>query len=175
QNGLEVMMHLPGESLNHEEGNSQTPGLIRSGMGKEDVISLVEEGLSRVPYAEGVNNHMGSKITQEEPVMRPILDLIKSRGLYFLDSRTTSESIAFDLARKMGLRAAYRNIFLDSTVGTDFSKQKIIDLLLLSQREGTAIAIGHPFPETLRALRENLRLLKEYGVKPVFASAIIPK
>lgn len=175
RNGLEVMLHLPGESLNHEEGNISTPGLIRSGMAKEEIVSLVEEGLSRVPYAEGVNNHMGSKITQEEPVMRPILDLIKSRGLYFLDSRTTAESVAFDLARRMGLRAGYRNIFLDSTVGTEFSKRKIIDLFLLAQREGTAIAIGHPYPETLEALKENLRLFKEYGVRPVFASEIIPK
>jgi polysaccharide deacetylase 2 family uncharacterized protein YibQ len=174
-NGLEVMLHLPGESLNHEEGNSSTPGLIRSGMGKEDVVSLVEEGLSRVPYAEGVNNHMGSRITQEEPVMRPILDLIKSRGLYFLDSRTTAESIAFDLATKIGLRAAYRNIFLDSTVGTEFSKRKLLDLCLLAQRQGTAIAIGHPFPETLQALRESLGILKAYRVTPVFVSEIIPK
>jgi polysaccharide deacetylase 2 family uncharacterized protein YibQ len=118
---------------------------------------------------------MGSKITQEEPVMRPILDLLKSRGLYFLDSRTTAESIAFDLARKMGLRAGRRNIFLDSTVGTEFSKRKIIDLFVLAQREGTAIAIGHPFPETLQALRESLPLLKKYRVTPVFASEIITK
>jgi len=175
QNGLEVMMHLPGESLNHEEGNSQTAGLIRSGMGEDDVIALVEEGLSRVPYAEGVNNHMGSKISREEPVMRPILDLIKSRGLYFVDSRTTAESIAFDLAKRMGLRAAYRNIFLDSTVGTEFSKQKIIDLFLMARREGTAVAIGHPFPETLQALRETLLLIKNYGVTPVFVSEIVTK
>jgi hypothetical protein len=174
QKGLEVMLHLPGESLNHEEGNSSTPGLIRTGMGAEDVLSLVEEGLSRVPYAEGVNNHMGSKITQEEQVMRPILDLLKSRGLYFLDSRTTADSIAFDMARKMGLRTAYRNIFLDSSVGTDYTKKKIVDLFRLSQKTGTAIAIGHPFPETLRALRENLHLLKKFRVTPVFASDIIP-
>jgi polysaccharide deacetylase 2 family uncharacterized protein YibQ len=118
---------------------------------------------------------MGSRITQEEPVMRPILDLIKSRGLYFLDSRTTAESIAFDLATKIGLRAAYRNIFLDSTVGTEFSKRKLLDLCLLAQRQGTAIAIGHPFPETLQALRESLGILKAYRVTPVFVSEIIPK
>jgi polysaccharide deacetylase 2 family uncharacterized protein YibQ len=173
ENGLEVMLHLPGESLNHQEGNNSTAGLIRSGMNEEDVRSLVEESLSRVPYVEGVNNHMGSKITQEEPVMRPILDLLKSRDLYFIDSRTTAESIAFDLARKMGLRTAYRNIFLDSSVGVDFSKKKIIDLFRLSQKKGKAIGIGHPFPETLQALRENIHLLKKYKVRPVFASEII--
>ena len=175
ENGLEVMLHLPGESLNHQEGNNSTAGIIKSGMGEEDVRSLVEESLSRIPYVKGVNNHMGSKITQEEPVMRPILELLKSRGLYFLDSRTTAESIAFDLARKMGLRAAYRNVFLDSTVGVDFSKKQIIDLFRLSQKRGRAIGIGHPFPETLEALREDIRLLKKYRVTPVFASEIISK
>lgn len=175
ENGLEVMLHLPGESLNHEEGNNSTTGLIKSDMGEEDVRSLVEESLSLVPYIKGVNNHMGSKITQEEPVMRPILDLLKSRDLYFLDSRTTAESIAFDLARKMGLRTAFRNVFLDTTVGVDYSKRKIIDLFKFSQKTGKAIAIGHPFPETLQALRENISLLKKYKVTPVFVSEIISK
>ena len=174
ENGLEVMLHLPGESLNHEEGNSSTVGLIKSDMSEEEVRSLVEESLSRVPYIKGVNNHMGSKITQEEPIMRPILDLLKSRKLYFLDSRTTAESVAFDLAREMGLRTAYRNVFLDSSVGVDYSKKKIIDLFKFSQKTGKAIGIGHPFPETLQALRENIHLLKKYKVRPVFVSEIIP-
>ncbi len=173
ENGLEVMLHLPGESLNHQEGNTLTAGLIKSGMSEEDVLSLVEESLSRVPYVLGVNNHMGSKITQEESIMRPILDLLKSRGLFFIDSRTTADSIAFDLARKMGLSAAFRNVFLDSSVGVDFSKKKIIELFRLSQKTGKAIGIGHPFPETLQALRENIHLAKKYKVKPVFASEII--
>ena len=175
ENGLEVMLHLPGESLNHEGGNNSTPGLIKSEMSEEEVRSQVEDSLSRVPYVKGVNNHMGSKITQEEPVMRPVLDLLKNRGLYFLDSRTTAESIAFDLARKMGLRTAYRNVFLDSSVGVDYSKEQIIKLFRLSQKTGRAIAIGHPFPETLQALRENIHLLKKYKVRPVFVSEIIPK
>jgi len=174
ENGLEVMLHLPCESLNHEEGNISTVGLIKSDMGEEEVRSLVEESLSRVPYIKGVNNHMGSKITQEEPIMRPILDLLKSRKLYFLDSRTTAESVAFDLAREMGLRTAYRNVFLDSSVGVDYSKKKIIDLFQFSQKTGKAIGIGHPFPETLQALRENIHLLKKYKVRPVFVSEIIP-
>jgi len=175
EKGLEVMLHLPGESLNHQKDNNSSAGLINTGMSEGEIKSFVEESLSLVPYAVGVNNHMGSKITQEEKVMRPILEHLKSRGLFFLDSRTTAESIAFDLARKMGLRTAYRNIFLDTPVGLDFSKNKIIDLFRLSQKNGTAIGIGHPFPETLEALRKNIHLLKEYRVKLVFASEIISK
>ena len=175
EKGLEVMLHLPGESLNHQEGDSSTAGLITTGMSEREIKSFVEESLSLVPYAVGVNNHMGSRITREEKVMRPVLEHLKSRGLFFLDSRTTAESIAFDLAREMGLRTAYRNVFLDNTAGVDFSRKKIIDLFRLSQKAGTAIGIGHPFPETLQALRENIHLLREYRVRPVFASEIVSK
>jgi len=173
ENGLEVMLHLPGESLNHQEGNDSTAGLIRSGMSREDIRDLVEESIARVPYIQGVNNHMGSKITQEEAVMRPILETLKRRNLFFLDSRTTADSIAFDLAKKMGLPSASRNVFLDSSVGVEFSKKKLIELIRLSQKTGQAIGIGHPFPETLQALRESLPLLAGYDVKPVFVSEII--
>jgi polysaccharide deacetylase 2 family uncharacterized protein YibQ len=173
ERGLGVMLHLPGESLNHQEGNSSTAGLIRSDMSPENIRELVEESIARVPYIQGVNNHMGSKITQEENVMLPILEILKQRGLFFLDSRTTADSIAFDLARKMKLRTAYRNVFLDSEVGVEYSKQKLVELFRLSRRTGHAIAIGHPFPETLQALREGLPLLAGYGVKPVLVSEII--
>jgi polysaccharide deacetylase 2 family uncharacterized protein YibQ len=173
ENGLEVMLHLPGESLNHQEGNNSTAGLIKSEMSPEEIRELVEDSIARVPYIRGVNNHMGSKITQEEEVMLPILEILKRHDLFFLDSRTTADSIAFDLARKMDLRSAYRNVFLDTPVGVEFSKQKLIELSRFSRKTGRAIAIGHPFPETLQALREGFHLLAGYGVKPVFVSEII--
>jgi uncharacterized protein len=175
ENGLEVMLHLPGESLNHQEGIDEANGFIRSGMGEEEIKRIIEESLLKVPYVEGVNNHMGSKITQEETVMGAILKLMKEKDLYFLDSRTTADSIAYDLARKMGLRSAYRNVFLDSPTGVNFTKQKIIDLCRFSQRSGRAIGIGHPFPETLEALKENLSLLQKYRVKPVFVSQVVER
>jgi polysaccharide deacetylase 2 family uncharacterized protein YibQ len=174
ENGLEVMLHLPGESLNDQEDYAGTTGMIRSGMKEYEIRALVEESLAMVPYVRGVNNHMGSKITQEEAVMRPILDMLKKRNLFFIDSRTTAQSIAYDLARRMGLRAAYRHVFLDSTVGVDFSRKKMTELFRLSQKNGSAIAIAHPFPETLQALKENIHLLKEYNIRPVLASRIIP-
>jgi polysaccharide deacetylase 2 family uncharacterized protein YibQ len=173
ENGLEVMLHLPGESISHQEGTEQMGGVIRSGMNEKEIKTLVEDSLGRVPYVEGVNNHMGSKITQDEPVMRPILELLREKKLYFLDSRTSRDSIAYDLAKKMGLRSAFRNVFLDSTVGVNFTRQKITELCRLSQRTGKAIGIGHPFPETLRALKENIGLLEKHKIKPVLVSQVI--
>ncbi len=173
EKGLEVMLHLPGESLNNHEDNAYTAGLIRSGMSREEIQALVEDSIARVPHIQGVNNHMGSRITREETVMRPILETLKRHDLFFLDSRTTADSIAFDLARRMGLRSASRNVFLDASVGVEFSKQKMTELVRLAQRTGRAIGIGHPFPETLQALRESLPLLAGPNVKPVFVSEII--
>ena len=173
ERGLEVMLHLPCEAVNHQEGDNDTFGFIHSSMSNEEVKILTEDFLGRVPFIRGVNNHMGSKITQNEPIMRTILGLLAERDLFFLDSRTTPDSIAYDLARQMGLRSAYRNIFLDSTVGVDFSVGKLIELLELSQKTGRAVGIGHPFPETLRALKKNIPLFKKYDVEPVFASQIV--
>jgi polysaccharide deacetylase 2 family uncharacterized protein YibQ len=173
ERGLEVMLHLPCESVNHQEGDNETFGFIHSGMSNEEVRILTEDFLGRVPFIKGVNNHMGSKITQNERIMRAILELLAERNLFFLDSRTTANSIAYDLAKQMGLRSAYRNIFLDSTVGVDFSAEQVIELLVVSPKTGKAVGIGHPFPETLRALKENIHLIKKYDVEPVFASQIV--
>ncbi|MDH7512787.1 MAG: divergent polysaccharide deacetylase family protein [Clostridiales bacterium] len=173
ERGLEVMLHLPCESINHQEGDDGTFGIIHSSMSNEDVRILTEDFLGRVPFIKGVNNHMGSKITRNEPIMRTILGLLAERNLFFLDSRTTANSIAYELARQMGLRSAYRNVFLDSPVGVNFSAQKLVELLKLSQETGQGVGIGHPFPETLRALRENIHLFKTYDVEPVFASRIV--
>ncbi|MBM3284845.1 MAG: divergent polysaccharide deacetylase family protein [Candidatus Aminicenantes bacterium] len=173
ENGLEVMLHLPCESLNHQEEDNGASRLIRSQMGEEEIRLLTEDFLGRVPFIKGVNNHMGSKITQEPSIMRPILELLAERKLYFLDSRTTANSIAFDLSKRMGLPSAYRNVFLDSSVGADLTRKKLIELLKLAQKTGSAVGIGHPFPETLQALGENVHLFKEYEVEPVFASQVV--
>lgn len=171
--GLEIMLHLPGESLNHQEENDGSSSCIRSDMGEEEIRRLTEDFLARVPFIQGVNNHMGSKITQEPSVMRPVLELLAERRLYFIDSRTTANSIAFDLSKQMGIPSAYRNVFLDTSVGVDFSRQKLIELLKLAQKTGAAVGIGHPFPETLLALKENIHLFKQYEVEPVFASQMV--
>jgi polysaccharide deacetylase 2 family uncharacterized protein YibQ len=172
---LEVMLHLPGESLNHPEGNPPPMSIIRSDMPPADIRAFVLNSLGKVPFASGVNNHMGSKITQEPEVMSPILGVLKERGLFFLDSRTGDHSIAYDLARQMGLRSAYRNIFLDSKVGVDYSKKRLVELFKLAQKRGRAVAIGHPFPETLKALRDNLPLLRKYGISLVPVSRVVPE
>ncbi len=171
---LEVMLHRPGEALNHQGVEAPPPSpLIRSGMTADEIRAIVVDSLNRVPFVSGVNNHMGSRITQEKKVMTPVFALLKERRLFFIDSVTGNGSIAYDLARKMGLHSGYRNVFLDSEVGVDYSKKKLVELFRLAKTRGRAVGIGHPFPETLEALREGLSLSREYGVRLVLASQAI--
>ena len=170
EKGLEVLLHLPLESLNGNGSESGTEGLIRSGMSEEEVRSLVGEDLDRVPYVRGVNNHMGSKVTADAAMMREILEPIRERGLFFLDSRTSGKSVAYDVAVGMGVPAVSRQVFLDADGDTGRIRERLFELFRIAQRDGRAVGICHPFKETLRTLKEDFGLLRSYGLEAVFAS-----
>lgn len=173
--GLEVMLHLPAESLDPERNGNSPGGVIHSGMSEEAVRETVDDFLGRVPFIKGVNNHMGSKATQDEALMRVILEPVRQKGLFFLDSRTSDHSVAFETARKMGIPAVYRNVFLDSVADEKEIKKRLIELFRLSRKRGWAVGIGHPLPETLRALKETLPLASKYRVEMVFASSLLQR
>jgi len=170
---LDVLLHLPCESLNHQEAQAPASPVVCSGMPPDEIRTLVADSLDSVPFVVGVNNHMGSKLTQDREAMVPVLDVIKERSLFFIDSVTGARSIAYDQARRMGIPSACRQVFLDSEVGTAYSRDKLVELFRLARKHGRALAIGHPFPETLRALREIRELARKQGVRLVPASAIL--
>jgi len=172
RNGIEVLLHLPLESLNSQDSEAGTEGLIQSGMNGADVRKIVAEDLARVPYVMGVNNHMGSKVTADEALMRTILEPLREKGLFFLDSRTSARSVAYAVARDMGIPAGYRQVFLDADGTNGLVKERLLELFKLAQKDGRAIGICHPFPETLQTLKENFHLLKDYGLEAVFVSEL---
>ncbi len=173
RNNLEVILHLPLESLFNEYDNSHTPGIIHSAMSPEDIIDTLEESLSQVPFIDGVNTHMGSKITSDPEIIRLILAQLKGRGLYFIDSRTTAQSVAFDIAQRMGIPTAFRNVFLDGEIDEDYIRNQLIRLFEQARQNGRAVGICHPSPETLKVLKEYFPLVERYGLQPVFASEIV--
>lgn len=173
QNNLEVILHLPLESLYNDYDNTHTKGIIHSDMSPQEIIQAVQTSMGQVPYIDGVNTHMGSKITSSPELIRIILQELKGRGLYFIDSRTTAESVAFDEARSLGIPTAFRNVFLDNEVNEVFIRNQLIRLFQYAQQNGTAVGICHPSPETLKVLRENLHLLESYGLQAVFASEVV--
>jgi uncharacterized protein len=172
EKGLEVLLHLPLESLNGNGSESGTEGLIRSGMSEEEVRSLLARELDRLPHVRGVNNHMGSKVTADAAMMRMILEPIRERGLFFLDSRTTAKSVAYDAAVGLGIPAASRQVFLDADGDTGQIRERLLELFRIARRDGRAVGICHPFKETLQTLKEDFGLLGSYGLEAVFASEI---
>lgn len=171
--GFEIILHLPLESVEAKNGAPSIAGTIFEGMPDAEVRAAVEKALDRVPGARGVNNHTGSLATEEARVMRPVFEVLKTRRLYFIDSRTSSGSIAYREARKAGIRAAARNVFLDAEPGADRIGEKLGELLRLAKKHGRAVGICHPKRESLAALAMQIGLAEAHGVKLVFASEIV--
>ena len=166
--GKEVMVHLP------MENTAQIPmahGALTSAQPKDDFLRAIYQSLDRVPHATGINNHMGSALTQEPQAMRWLMEAIKDRQMYFIDSRTTPDTIAFTTAQSHQLRAASRDIFLDNEKSIHAIDRSFQQLLRLARRKGTAIAIGHPHPITLAYLA--MALPKIENIKVVSISELI--
>lgn len=172
QSGLEVMLHLPLESVNDTE-NKDIEGLIHSRMSREEIERIVDSNLEQVPYIKGVNNHMGSKITANRALMNIILQRLTDKDLFFVDSRTSGRSVAYRVAQNLGLPSTFRNVFLDGEIQEEYIQKKLIELFRLAQKKGKAVGIGHPFKETLKVLKENLGLVSEFDLELVFVSQIV--
>jgi polysaccharide deacetylase 2 family uncharacterized protein YibQ len=173
ENGLEVLLHLPLESLNNHDIMANTEGMILAGMTAPDIVLSFETSFARVPFAAGTNNHMGSRFTAERDLMRVLLAPIKEKGLFFVDSRTTSKTVALDEARKMGIRAVERDVFLDADEDRGRIRGRLIELFQKARKKGRAVGICHPFPETLAVLRSTFFLLDSYNLEAVPVSRLV--
>jgi hypothetical protein len=130
--------------------------------------------LEAVPHAVGANNHMGSLLTRHPGMMKWLMVGLKSYGgLFFIDSRTSEESVAADMAREKGLPAAIRDIFLDHERKEATIERQLDNLLAAAKTNGSAIGIGHPYPETLTVLARRLPGLKKVGITLVKASVLV--
>jgi len=130
--------------------------------------------LKNVPDVSGVNNHQGSEATADAALMSELMPVLRDRKLFYVDSRTTAATVAFDTAQHDGVRSAFRNVpFLDD-VAEVAAVRKQLELAIRRAREkGEAVAIGHPHPATLQALREVLPHAGEEGVQLVLASELV--
>lgn len=168
--GLEVFLHLPLEA--DDPSKPMGPGGIASAMSDEEIASTLHADLASVPGAVGVNNHMGSKGTADERVMRAVLGVVKARGLIWVDSRTSLRTVGARLAGEMGIRAAARQVFLDNENDPAAIRAQIARLIELARGQGEAIAIGHAHRSTAQVLREMLGEFDRLGIEFVPASAL---
>ncbi|MEN8177175.1 MAG: divergent polysaccharide deacetylase family protein [Pseudomonadota bacterium] len=169
ENDKEVMLHLPMESHN---GNPLGAGGLTLGMPKGQFIDSLEEALASVPYAAGINNHMGSLLTRDPTAMRWLMSSIRDDQLFFVDSRTTEKTVAEKVARKNLIHSASRDIFLDNEEDEKKIRKQLYKLIEVAKVTGQAIGIGHPYPETIAVLAEELPKLESLGVELVPASEL---
>jgi polysaccharide deacetylase 2 family uncharacterized protein YibQ len=169
--GYQVMLHLPMESIGEEISEPQQ---LRVGMSSSQVSNDLRGMLSSVPYAVGVNNHQGSLATSNPGLMAELMPLLRERHLFFIDSRTTAATVAFDAAEHDGIPCAFRNVpFLDDVQEAGAIRRQLELAIHGAKEKGEAIAIGHPHPETLEVLREMMPLAQAQGVQLVHASALV--
>ncbi len=170
--GWEVILHLPMEPRdleNHDPGE----GALFIHMSDEEILRELEKDILAVPYIIGANNHMGSRFTEDEQRMSTVLRHFKERGFFFLDSKTTGRSVARSVAERLGVRTAERNIFLDNERDVRYIKGQFEELKQMALKRKKAIAIGHPYPETIRVLKEMVKEFEDDGIRLVKLSGLL--
>lgn len=172
--GREVILHLPMEPIDYPQYNPGT-GALFTFMSADEFSAALAEDLAAVPHISGVNNHMGSLLTQDREKMEIVLTAIKERRLFFVDSRTTPKTVAYDLAIKLGVSALERNVFLDNEANVDSIEKQIGVLIEKAKADGRAVGIGHPRPETIKALKEMEKRLTGSEVRVVPVSDLLKK
>lgn len=147
--GWEMLLHLPMEP---KSGVDPGPGALTSMMTEEQLATATRAALAAVPGAVGVNNHMGSTLSADLRSMEAILTVVKEQGLFYLDSRTSAESVAYRAAVEQGIPAAERQVFIDAEIAPESIEEQFDRLLNLASERGAAVAIGHPHRPTLEVL-----------------------
>ncbi len=169
--GFEILIHLPMQAKNGNGYDSRLQ-FIKSGLSQNEIENIISATLREIPYARGVNNHTGSLATASKELMQKTLAAIKRHKLFFIDSRTSAESVAFSVAREMGVRSYRRDIFLDGNPTYTNVVQAMTRLVNVALQNGKALAIGHPFQTTIDALKDVIPLYKD-RVRFVFVSNLL--
>jgi polysaccharide deacetylase 2 family uncharacterized protein YibQ len=168
--GKGIMMHLPMEPLSHAYPG---PGEIKTAMSDDDITKQTEDDVAQVPLAKGVNNHEGSEASADDRVMKDVIAVLKAHDLFFVDSRTNAKSVGAAEADSAGVPTASRNIFLDNQPDVVYTESMLERTVAIAKRDGSAIAIGHPKPTTLEAIRAMYPKMQAEGVRFVLAQDLV--
>lgn len=168
----EMILHLPMEARGSADPG---PGALLRAMERSQLQEGTRAALAAVPGIKGVNNHMGSALAADERAMEAVLEVLRDENLFFLDSRTAADTRGYAVARRLGLPAAERQVFLDNDRSTSAIVHQLHELFALAKSRGGAIAIAHPYPETLAALRSELPKARNQGIEIVPASQLLDR
>jgi polysaccharide deacetylase 2 family uncharacterized protein YibQ len=168
--GHELMLHMPMEPAGSADPG---PGALLVSLGEPEIRERMNSALDSFDGYIGVNNHMGSRFTANKADMEVVLALLKSRGLMFLDSRTTPQTVGDQVAQELGVPSMSRNVFLDDDESIGAVRKKLAETEEVARRQGFAVAIGHPHEATIQALAEWLPTLSAKGMMQAPASAAL--
>jgi hypothetical protein len=164
--GMEVLLDLPMEPYRYPEVDPG-PGALLMSMSREELQSLVGRHLAALPPAVGVINHMGSRMTEDRARLRAVLEVLAARRLFLLDAHTSSLSVAYDEARRMGLRAARRHLVIDQSRGEAGDPTTWEAVAASAESRGHVIVVAHGHPLTVRRLREHIPRWEARGLRLV--------
>lgn len=170
--GRETLLHLPMEPLAYPKEKPGN-GALFTDMNDAELISQLEKDLASVPHISGVNNHMGSKFMADEEKLVLVFKQLKKNNLFFIDSRTTTDTQTLAAARKTHVRVGSRKIFLDHHRDYNQIYKILMDMANNKDNGAAVIMIGHPYPETIRALRDAHKVFREKGINVVPVSKLI--
>jgi len=164
QSGKDVILHLPLEPY-YTHDKYPDDYVIETSMRKEKIERILRNALTSVPGAVGINNHMGSKATEDRTTMAIIFDVLKNRRLFFVDSLVTNKSVCERLAGQMKVPFAKRDVFLDNTAERAYIEGQFAELAHKAREHGYALGVGHARQLTLQVIKEQIPFLEQQGFK----------
>jgi polysaccharide deacetylase 2 family uncharacterized protein YibQ len=168
---FEILLHQPMEPENPNISSGEKA--ITTRMTPEEIKNQLRENLKDVPLAVGVNNHMGSLATSNKEVMLAVLEVIKEKNLFFVDSKTSKNSCGYSLAKSLNIPSLERDVFLDGKRDKDYIREKFLLLQKISKEKGYAVGIIHPHKESIAVLKEVLPEIEKEGIKLVHISKLV--
>ncbi len=168
--GKEILLHVPMSTV---EDLPLEPGALTSDLSRDAFRETLQNALASLPQARGLNNHMGSDLTQRRRQMAWLMQELRARDLYFVDSRTTDKTIAATVAGEFSVPHLSRQVFLDNERTLEAIDARFRDVLALIHESGFAVAIGHPYPETIGYLRAALPLVMRAGIELAYVSEVV--
>ena len=169
--GKEVIVHMPMQSAIASSGEDEFK--LKIGMTSEEIEWRLNEALNEIPEAVGINNHQGSKATTDGKVMAVVASVLKNKNKFFLDSRTSSKTVGENTMRSVGVPTARRHIFLDNDLSIENISKQLDKLVIVAEKKGLAIGIGHVKGNTLKVLEEKIPALVEQGFEFKFLSQVV--
>jgi uncharacterized protein len=171
-NAIETMIHIPMQSQGWPQRRLEPNGLLVE-MDDATITAHLEGFVRDIPNAVGANNHMGSEFTEHEEQMRVVLQALKGKGLFFVDSVTSPQTAGQRIAREIGLKSGRRNVFLDNEQDRAYIQGQLAQAVRLAKKTGASIVICHPHPATIKALAALLPGLERQGIALVPASRLV--